>query len=118
MKKITILLCVFIMASCSSDGGGNEWADMDYGGGFGSYDLDIDLGPSFQSITITSECGNAESEKEYCVSGSTWDEVLNVNNTRIDVCTEITFKDLDGNSHTGLYKSTIFTYNEDEVNCQ
>jgi len=117
MKKITILLCVFIMASCSSGDvelGGIWGDDVDFGGGGGEGVLP----PSFHSITITSECGNAESEKEYCISFYTAVEVLNVNGTPIEVCTEITFKDLDGNSHTGFYKSNISTYNEDEVNCQ
>jgi len=40
MKKIAILLCVFIMASCSSDGGGNDmFEDVDFGGAGGLGDL-------------------------------------------------------------------------------
>jgi len=52
------------MASCSSDGGGNEWADMDFGSGAGG----VVIPPSFLSITIASECEKEESEIEYCVS--------------------------------------------------
>jgi len=116
MKKITILLCVFIMASCSSDGGGNEWVDEIAVSGAGELNLIF-----YSSITIESECGNASTQIQYCVSGSVRDEVVLIDgqyNTEIAKCTKVTFIDVDGISQTGLYHGSISIGDKKTTGCK
>jgi len=108
MKKITILLCVFIMASCSSGDvelGGIWGDDVDFGGGGGAVMLNFDYDP----YVILSEICDLNLNKvdvHVHLSCSQFDNLINVS-TPPGECDKITITDINGDTFTGLFRVAV-----------